>query len=692
MTALPEAPARDFTALFDPRTVAVVGASNDQSKYGNWISVQALRMHGRRRVYLVNRRGETVLGQRSYRALADLPEPADLAVIAVPAAGFEQAVDDALAAGTRAIIGISAGFAELGAQGRSRQAAIAERVRAAGAMLLGPNCLGVLDSTTGLFLVSNPLPSGTIGLISQSGNMALELSKLLEQRGLGLSRFASLGNQADLNAADMVRAYTAHPGTELIALYCEDFGDGQEFVRAAAAAVTAGKPVVLLAVGGSQAARRGAASHTGALTSDSAVIDAACRAAGIDRVTCPREMADLLAARYCYGRAPARRVAVLADGGGHAAVASDVAEAHGLHVPPFDERLRSALRAELTPSAGVANPVDLAGAGEQDITSFARTLRLLLESPDTDAVLMTGYFGGYGDYGGALRAAEIDTARAMAGCVRSIGKPVVVHTMCTDSPAAGELRRGGVMTFADVDAAARTLALLARGAERRATPPPPPVPAAPPVRGDGYWAARELLRVGGLRFPAARLAASAGEAARVAGEIGYPVAVKALGLLHKSDAGGVALGLSGPEEVRAAVTGMAERLSPPGYCVERMADTGAGVELIVGVRRDARFGPVAMVGLGGIFTEVLRDAAFALAPVDEDGARDLLLALRGAAVLRGIRGRPPADLAAAARAIATITAIAAAHPEIRELEVNPLLASPAGCLGLDARIVLDTQP
>ena len=678
---------RDFTTLFDPGTVAVVGASNDETKYGNWISVQALRMRARRRVYLVNRRGEPVLGQPVYRALADLPEPADLAVIAVPAAGFEQAVDDALAAGTRAIVGISAGFAELGESGRARQAAVAERVRAAGAMLLGPNCLGVLDSTTELFLVSNPFPAGTVALISQSGNMALELSKLLEQRGLGLSRFASLGNQADLGAADLVRACTAHPGTELIALYCEDFGDGEDFTRAAAGAVAAGKPVVLLAVGGSQASRRGAASHTGALTSDSAVIDAACRAAGADRVASPREMADLLAALHCYGPVPARDVAVLADGGGHAALACDIAESHGLRVPPFGEPLRTALRRELTPSAGVANPVDLAGAGEQDITSFTRTLRLLLAEPSADAVLMTGYFGGYGDYGEDLRAAEIDTARALADCVRAAGKPVMVHTMCADSPAAAELRRAKVPVFADVDAAARTLALLARGAERPAAAPPPRVPAAAPVTGYGYWEARELLRDGGVDFPAARLAANAEEAVKAADELGYPVVVKALGLVHKSDAGGVALGLPGPDEVRAAVTGMAERLSPPGFCVERMADTAGAVELIAGVRRDPRFGPVALVGLGGVFTEVLNDTALALAPLGEDAARELLLSLRGAALLRGVRGRPPVDLGAAARAVAAVTAVAAAHPEIGELEVNPLLAAPAGCLGLDARII-----
>ncbi|MEV0262902.1 acetate--CoA ligase family protein [Streptomyces sp. NPDC050617] len=684
----PTAPGRALDALFSPRAVAVVGASDDQSKYGNWISVQALRMSGERPVHLVNRRGGPVLGRPAHRSLADVPGPVDLVVIAVPAAGFEAAVEEALAVGARAIVGITAGFGELGADGKAREAALAERVRGAGAVLLGPNCLGVLDSTTGLYLASNPLPAGPVGLISQSGNMALELSAFLTGRGLGFSRFASLGNQADLNAADLVRAYAAHDGTELIAVYCEDFGDGRAFVAAASEAVAAGKPVVLLTVGGSAASVRGAKSHTGALTSDTSVIDAACRAAGVDRVNSPREMADLLAALHRFGPAPARRVAVLADGGGHASVACDVAEACGLDVPEFAPATAGALRAGLPPSAGVGNPVDLAGAGEQDIASFTRTLDVLLADPDTDSVLVTGYFGGYGTYGEALAAREIATARAMGESVRRHGRPVVVHTMCADSPAADELRAQGVPVFGAVEDAARTLGMLAR---RTAAPveAPRPVSAAPPVDDDGYWSARELIRTAGVAFPAARLVRTADEAADAARAIGGPVVLKALGLLHKSDSGGVALGLRDEESVRAAHADMARRLDPPGFCVEAMADLGGGVELIVGVQRDPRFGPVAMVGLGGVATEVLRDVVFALAPVAPAHARAILGELRAAALLRGVRGRPSVDLDALAAAVAAVTEVAAAHPEITELEVNPLLATEDGCLGLDARIVLE---
>jgi acyl-CoA synthetase (NDP forming) len=696
------APDRDLTALFDPSSVAVLGASNDESKYGNWISVQALRMAGRRPVHLINRRGEPVLGRPTYRSLGEAPGPAELVVIAVPAAGFEPAVEDALRAGARAIVGITAGFAELGAAGRAVQDRVAARVRAAGAVLLGPNCLGVADSSTGLTLASNPLPAGTVSLLSQSGNMALELSQVLAGRGLGFARFASLGNQADLTAADLIRACTEHPGTELIAVYCEDFGDGRAFVAAATEATNAGKPVLLLTVGASAAAVRGARSHTGALTSELAVIDAACRAAGVYRAGSPRELADLAAALGGgppFRGAPVRRVAVLTDGGGHGALSADLAEAAGLAVPEFDGALTAALRAELPPSASANNPIDLAGAGERDIATFGRVLATALGSAQVDGVLVTGYFCGYGEYGPALAEAEVAAARAMAGHMHSHRKPVAVHTMYPDSPAAKVLAEHGVPVFHAAEDAVRTLALLGAGGRPEVAAPAAPV-AGPRVTDDGYWAARELLRTAGVAFPAAALITSgtdsgtdtradtADRAAEAAARIGYPVVLKALGLLHKSDAGGVALGLADEPALRASVADMHGRLGATGYCVEAMAEPSAGVELIVGVRTDPRFGPVAMVGLGGVFTEVLRDVAFALAPVSPATAKRLLTGLRAAALLHGVRGRPPVDLDAVAAHISTVTEVAAAHPEITELEVNPLLAMPTGALGLDARIVL----
>jgi acyl-CoA synthetase (NDP forming) len=330
----------------------------------------------------------------------------------------------------------------------------------------------------------------------------------------------------------------------------------------------------------------------------------------------------------------------------------------------------------------VANPVDLAGAGEQDIASFARTIDRVLADPDIDSVLVTGYFGGYGDYGPDLAAREIATAAAMAEHVHRHAKPLALHTMCADSPAADELRRHGIGVFRVVDDAARTLGMLADHAEHRPAARTLP-PAGDPITDTGYWAARELLKAGGLAFPQAQLTTDV-----VATDIAYPVVLKAMGLLHKSDTGGVAIGLSTPDDLKAAYEDMTARLNATEYCVEEMADITGGVELIVGVRRDARFGPVLMVGLGGVFTEILKDVTFALAPVTPTEAETMLTTLKAAPLLNGARGRKPVDIAAVAQAIATVSEVGAAHPEIAELEVNPLLATPGGCLGLDARIVL----
>ena len=302
---------RDLRPLFAPRSVAVVGASADPSKWGNVLARGALRGAHRRAVYLVNRAGGEILGTRAHRSLDELPDSPELVVLSVPAAGFEAAVDEALAAGAKAIVAISAGLGELDEAGRDVEAAVTERVRAAGAVLLGPNCLGVFDADAELDLGWSALPAGEIALISQSGNLALELARLAVASGLGFSRFVSLGNQADLVAADLLDELASHERTRVIALYLEDFRDGRAFVAAAARAREAGTPIVLLPGGTTGSSARAAQSHTGALVSDSRAIDAACAAAGIVRVATPTQLIDAaqaLLARRFPGRAARRRL------------------------------------------------------------------------------------------------------------------------------------------------------------------------------------------------------------------------------------------------------------------------------------------------------------------------------------------------------------------------------------------------
>jgi acetate---CoA ligase (ADP-forming) len=678
---------RDLRPLFDPRSVAVVGASADPSKWGHWIAAGALRGADRRDVWLVNRNGGEILGQTAYRSVSELPGEPELVAISVPAAAFEETVDASLAAGARAIVGITAGLGEVDEDGRELERRVVERVRAAGAVLLGPNCLGVVDAAASLDLGMNEFAPGALGLLSQSGNLALEVSALASDYGLGISRFASLGNQADLEAADLVEALAEDDHTRVIGVYCEDFRDGRAFARAAAAATDAGTPVVLLAAGGSEAGARGAASHTGALASDSAAVDAACRAAGILRVRTPKELVDRALAALAPRRPRGRRLVVVGDGGGTGVVAADLATASGLELPRLSPALEERLKAD-DPGVITANPVDLAGAGEQDFWSFERVLGTVLESGEADAVLFTGYFGGYGDMNPEFVSAEVEVAEAIARRADASGCTLVTQAMYWASEPVAALRRDGVPAYRDVEAAVGALAELVELEERPRFGVPHHEPRAAAVVDTGYLEARELLAAAGIAFAPARLAESPDEAVAVARELGYPVAVKALGLLHKSDAGGVVLGLLDDAAVVTAVSDLEARLEPEGYAVEPMADTRNAVELIVGCRRDRRFGPLVLVGLGGIYAELLHDTQVALAPATADELELLLGRLRGVAVLRGARGRPPVDTRAAAEAAAALSCVASAHPEIAEIEINPLLVSPSGAIGLDARIVL----
>jgi acyl-CoA synthetase (NDP forming) len=684
------ASARPVDALFAPRSVAVLGASDDARKWGNWLARGALRGAHRRPAYLVNRRAGTVLGQPSFRSLRELPGPADLVVIAVPASGLDAAVDDALAAGARAIVAITAGRHE-SADAVAAQTALVARVRAAGAVLLGPNCLGVMDAGEQLELATADLPAGAIGLVSQSGNLALELGLLAERDGLGFSRFASLGNQIDLGATELLVELARHEPTRLIALYVEDFGDGRAFARAARTAVDSGKPVVALAIGGGAVTARAVASHTGALASDDAAIDAAFAAAGVHRVHTPRELIDVSSALLRCAPMTGRRVAVLADGGGHGSIAADQAERHGLEVPELSAALQRAIVVGLPDAAAVSNPVDVAGGAEQDVHTFDRIARRLLDSGELDALLVTGYFGGYEEYGPATAAEELRTAAMLSEVHASTRRALVVHTMYPTGGAASALREAGVPVYATIEQAAAALRALARSTGRVATGGIPALPApAAAVAADGYAAARELLVAGGVPFVAARIVdrdQGVDALAAAADGLGYPVVVKALGLLHKSDAGGVALGLRDREAVRAAHKDLTERLHPPTFSVEAMAPIGDGAELLIGARWDPRLGPVALAGAGGVYAELLSDSAVALAPVSPEQAGALIASLRIAPLLRGARGQPALDLAAAARALSALSHVAAAHPELAELEVNPLLVLPSGALALDARFV-----
>jgi len=443
---------------------------------------------------------------------------------------------------------------------------------------------------------------------------------------------------------------------------------------------------VLLTVGSTAASVRNSQSHTGALASAQVVVDAACRAAGIERVASPAQMANLLQALVRTTAPRGRRVAVLADGGGHASVASDIATSVGLEVAEFPLELQASIARHLPPTAAVGNPVDVAGGAEQDIHSFARVLDLLVKSDAVDAVLSTGYFGGYAEYGANIGALEIETSHAMVA--NTIGAPFVVQTMNWRSPAATVLRTGGTAVYSGIDEAAWALGRLF---DRQAHLPTgvPDLPSASAVAAEpGYHASRRIMTAAGIPFVPAAEVSTVEELLEAVTDLRFPLVLKHLGSEHKSDEGGVILEIPDSVALLRCWKVLQERFPSAAYSVEEMADLTHVVELLVGARNDPRFGPVVLVGIGGIFAEILGDVRCALAPITPAAARDLLLALRGSALLTGARGRPPVDIDAAATVVAQLSTLAAEHPEIAEIECNPVAATPRRAVALDARIVL----
>jgi acyl-CoA synthetase (NDP forming) len=683
--------ARDLTPLFDPHSVAVVGASSDTSKWGGDVSARLLRAEHRRRVHFVNGKGGEVLGRPAYASLRDLPETPDMVILAMSARLLEEVIDDCIALSVRAVVCVTAMLGELGPEGKARELAAARRLRDAGSLLLGPNSMGVADTATGLHAVAYvEVQPGTVGLISQSGGFGEELNERLREFHLGFSRFVAIGNQADVGAAEVLRSFVGHAPTAAVVVYAEEVRDGRDFVQAAADLVASDTPVVLVAPGRSEASVRVARTHTGSLTSDATTIDAACRAAGVLRANTQREAVELLVALLTGQRPRGRRVAVISDGGGTSAIVADLCAMAGLTVPPLREQTQARLREALAVNAGCSNPVDFAAA-TYDPEAYERAVELVLATDEVDAVLAGGVIGFWGDRfpeQTEMVAKERASLVRMADQVLAGDVPLLASTPQACA-AVDDLRRRGLPVYRDVESAVGVLARLVEASERPGTGLLPLPSPAEPVVTEGYWEARRVLAAAGLPLVPARPVLTEEEALETAAVLGYPVALKAAALLHKSDAGGVALDLRDAAALSEAVTRFRERFgSETAFALERMAPLAQGVELIVGCRWDARFGPLLLVGMGGVLTELFADVRAALAPVSEDGAAHLIRELRGAALLGSVRGSPALDVEAAARAAAALSRFAAAHPEIESAEINPLLVLPRGALGLDARLVL----
>jgi acetate---CoA ligase (ADP-forming) len=679
--------------FFEPRAVAVVGASRTRGGVGAEI-LNNLRTTGfGGPIVPIHPSAAEIQGLAAYRCLADVPHDIDLAVIVVPAAQVLPAARDAAAKHVRALVVISAGFSEVGDTGRAQEAELLDVVRNAGMRMIGPNCMGLLNADPGVLLNAtfSPVfpPAGRVAFSTQSGALGLAILEYARRVNLGMSTFASIGNKADVSSNDLLQYWADDPKTAVILLYLESFGNPRKFAQLARE-IGRRKPIVAVKAGRSSAGARAASSHTGALAASDTIVDALFRHAGVIRTTTLEEMFDVAMLLDRQPLPQGGRVAILTNAGGPGILAADACEGHGLQVAALEAQTIDQLRAFLPATAGLHNPVDMiATASAED---YGRAMRILLADRHVDSLLTI--------FIPPLVTAASDVAGAMTEVARTATKPVLATFMSVD---------GAIPMLAPIpcyrfpEAAVSALAkATAYGHWRQqdgGTLPAldgPLAQAREVIRqslaaGEGWMApvdAQRVLEAVGIPHVATRAARSLDEVLGAARDLGYPVALKGLGasLLHKTEADAVRLGLRNDAEVRAAFddlsTRLAERLT--GVLVQRMA--GEGVEMFIGGLQDPQFGPVVFCGSGGVLVELFGDAVCRLCPVSDAEAGRMLDEIRGVARLRGHRGRPPADEASLRAAVARVSALLDACPEIQEMDLNPVLVGTTGICAVDVRI------
>jgi acyl-CoA synthetase (NDP forming) len=691
-----------LTPLLAARSVAVLGASQDPIRIGGR-PIAYMKARGFAGAILpVNPNRETVQGLPAYRSLADAPGEIDAAIIAVPGAAAEQAVADCIARGIKAAIMFTAGFAEVDAAGAEAQARFTAAAKAAGMRLLGPNCLGVFNARLGWFPIFSssfengwPKP-GRIGIASQSGAYGTHLFALARDRGLGTPILVTTGNEADVTLGEAIGWLAEDPETDVIIAYAEGVRDAPAFLAALETARRARKPVAIIKVGRSALGARAAQSHTASIAGDDAVTDAVLRDAGAVRARNTEELLDIaaVAMRRIF---PARNtLGVVTISGGAGVLISDAAEAAGLPMPPMPEAAQAKLKA-LVPFCNPANPVDCTAQAFNDMSVIgAFTESMLADGGYASAIAFFTQVGASRSIAPSLRE-QLDQA------VAKFPDRLFILSVTGPAETIRAWEEGGFLVFEDPTRAVAALAAMGRFGEAFARPEPPPLPplAAPalPEAAPDEAGAKRLLAAIGIASPEEVLCATADDAVAAAERLGFPVALKLVSpdVLHKSEIGGVKLGLADAAAVRSAyddILGSAARHAPvarvSGVLVTPMV--AGGVECVIGITCDPVFGPVAMVGLGGVFVEVLRDVALRLCPFDEAAAEAMIRSLKGFPLLDGARGRPRMDVAALAAALSRLSRFAAAAgPRLSGIEVNPLMVLPAGrgALALDAVITLE---
>ena len=695
--------------FFEPGSVAVIGASRTRATIGGQVLRNLLASEFTGVVYAVNEQADVVQSLPAYRSIAEIPAEVELAIIVVPAERVLGVARECVAAHVHGLLVISAGFAETGEQGALRQDKLLEICRDAGIRIIGPNCLGLLNTSPGVRLNATFAPHaaapGRVGFMSQSGGVGIAIIEAAARLGLGLSSFVAVGNKADLSDNDFLQYWEQDPETDVALMYLESFGNPRKFARIAPRFARR-KPLLAVKSGRSAAGARATSSHTGALLSASDVtVDALFEQAGVIRTDTLHELFGVASLLTSQPVPRGDRIAIVTNAGGPGIMCADACHSDGVEVPELTPDVRAKLSEFLPKAASLSNPIDMIATASA--SDYRRTIETLIEVDACDGILVI--------FVPPLVTEAVDVATAIREVAQSSPPVPIAAVFMTYAGPPAELssEQARVPGYEFPEEAARALALAARHGRWRARP----LGKVPELsrtteglaaaiiseelaRRSGWLAparVAELLECYGLPLVATRVVDDAEHAVAAAAELGQPVALKAIatGLLHKSDAGGVLLGLEGSEEVRhgalqieAAVAEAGHRLE--GLIVQPMAP--AGVELIVGVVNDHIFGPVLACGAGGTAAELIKDVAVRITPVTDVDVQEMLRSLQTFPLLDGYRGAPRTDLAAIEDALLRVGAMVEAHPAIVELDLNPLIAGPDGVLIVDARMRLEEAP
>jgi acetyltransferase len=705
-----------LSRLFKPASVAVIGASEVPGKAAERRTRSLIQGGYPGKIFLINPKRDTLFGRKAYPSILDIGEEVDLVMVVVSPKLIGQAVADSVKMHAKGIVIITAGLGETGEEGKKIEAQILHTATEGGAKIIGPNCSGLFSAAGAMNLLGvPPIKKGPLAVIAQSGNIIDSITHYAEMRGVGLSHIISAGNAIGVKFHEYIEYLGRDEGTRAILMYMEGIKEGGEIVRVARE-VSKIKPVIILKVGRSSAGARAAASHTGSLAADDAVVDAAFRQAGIVRVTNVDEMFDVAMSFANMPLPKGNRVAIVSEGGGDNSVAADNSDHFGLEVPVLPQPTQEKIRPFLLAGMPASNPIDYGGTAEENPDMINKVVEALMEEQGIDSIYVTGFFGGFKEII-APHVGELEekTARELVRLMGQYGKPIAVHTSFAQAPFPSMqiLAENGVLLTPSSERAAQCLAYMAKFAVRRnklrIARPMPAIGADAGrartliggVKGQGRknlleTEARELLTLYGIALPPAKLSKTADDAAEAAAALGFPVALKIVSpdIIHKSDAGGILLNLGDETAVRegfAKVVANASRVSSAekvlGVLVAPMARKGQ--ECIVGMIRNPQFGAVLMFGLGGIFVEVLKDVSFRVAPPYDLDLEEMIHEIKGYPLLGGVRGQQPKDTGILKDLLQRVAQMAIDHPEISEVDINPIIVHEQGASIVDARIIID---